>query len=105
MHVVVPGLDAGEDTKTTSTAVYAAVDANISALLAFVNSPTLAAKRTVNMAMTPSCAFSSSSERSKNMAPSRSIAATMVLNTAATQPTYFSLMYSVLSVIFVVFDR
>jgi hypothetical protein len=83
----VPEFDGDEDTKTTSTAAYAAVDANISALLAFVKTPTLAAKRTVNMAITPSCAFSWSRRRSRTIAPSRRIAATTVLTVAATQAT------------------
>jgi len=42
------------DTNTTSTAAYAAVAANVSALLALVRTPTLVAKSTVNRAMTPS---------------------------------------------------
>ena len=46
-----------EETKTTSTAAYAAVDPKTSALLAFVRAPTLAAKRTVKAAMTPSWAL------------------------------------------------
>jgi hypothetical protein len=82
---LVPEFD--EDTKTTSTAVYAAVAENISALLALVRTPTLAAKRTVKVAITPSCAFSWSRRRNKITAPSRRIAARTVLTMAATQAT------------------
>ncbi len=57
VHVQELAPEPGEDTKTTSTAVYAAVAANISALFALVKTPTLTAKRTVNMAITPSCEF------------------------------------------------
>ncbi len=73
MQGPVPEFDGDVDTKTTSTATYAADDANISALLAFVMTPTLVAKRTVNKAITPSCAFSSSTRRNTTIAPSRSI--------------------------------
>ena len=95
----------GEDTKTTSTAVYAAVAANISALFALVKTPTLTAKRTVNMAITPSCAFAWSRRRNKTTAPISRIAARTVLTMAATQATWLSWMCSVSCVIFVVLDR
>lgn len=91
-----------DDTKTTSTAAYAAVAANISTLLAFVRTPTLAANKTVNIAMSPSCAVSRSSRRSSNIAPKRSTVATTVLIPAATQETCRSSTYSVSSVTLVV---
>jgi len=85
--LTVPEFGGDEDTKTTNTTAYAAVDANTSALLAFVKIPTLTAKRTVNIEIIPSCVFSWSRRRSKNIAPSKRIAATTVLTVAATQAT------------------
>ncbi len=93
-----------EDIKTTNTAAYAAVLANISALLAFVKTLTLIAKRTMNVPMTPSCAFSSFRSLNTTIAPNRRMAAVTVLTIAATQVTWLSLIYSVSSVSCVVFD-
>lgn len=87
MQVPVPEFVGDVDTKTTSRAAYAAVDANISALLAFVITPTLAAKSTVNAVITPSCTFSWSKRRSRTIAPRSRIAATTVLTVAATHAT------------------
>lgn len=88
-HVQLPNpeSDAVEDTRTTSTTAYAAVDAKISARLAFVKTPTLTAKRTVNMAISPSCIFFLSKRYSETMAPSNKIAAMTILSPAATQLT------------------
>lgn len=87
-----------EDINTTRTAAYAAVDANISALLAFVMTLTLTEKRTVNMAMTPSCASSSFRTRKMMIAPSSRKAATRALMIPAAQLTWLSMMCSVSSV-------
>lgn len=62
-----------EAAKTTSTAVYVAMDANISARLIFVKSPELMKKETVNMAFSNSCVpFRSRMYSSKILAPGKS---------------------------------
>lgn len=86
-YVPDPELDGEADTKTTSTAAYAAVDAKISALLAFVKTLTLMAKRAVNMAITPSWTLSSFKKCSKTMTPTKRIAVITVLIADATQTT------------------
>lgn len=85
MQLPNPESDTVEDTKTTSTAAYAAVDAKISARLAFVKTPTLAANRIVNMAINPNCMSFLSKRYNETIAPSNKIAAMAMLNTAATQ--------------------
>lgn len=87
MQLPIPEFVVVEDTKTTSTAAYAAVDTNISVRLAFVKTQMLAAKRTVNMAISPNCVFFWSKRCSKTIAPSRRTAAMTMLTTAATRPT------------------
>jgi hypothetical protein len=91
-----------DEINTTKTAVYAAVDPNISALLAFVRIPTLVAKSTVNIAISPNCVFLCFIIFSTTTAPTSSIAAMTMLIAAATAETWISLMCSVPDVIFFV---
>jgi len=77
----------GDDAKTTNTAAYAAVDAKISARFALVNTATLMANSTMNMAIRPIKIFSSFTIRSTTIAPNKRAAALNVLIMAAAQVT------------------